>query len=112
MADVHTQVEQPKGLRKLVLDTALTTAETEKELDTLTNAQTEKITIKTQIKKALKELQKQVETFKKSIPPLPTEFLEKQAQVTQKTIQKEETTPVPHYLEKDIQAIKQKLSKL
>lgn len=112
MADVHTQLEHPKELRKLVLDTALKAAEAGKKLNGLTNLQQEKTRVKTQIGITLKELQKQLETFRKSIPPLPTEFLEKQAQITQKLQKIKETTPVPHHLEKDINEIKQKLSKL
>jgi gas vesicle protein len=108
MAEVHTQLEQPKELRKLVLDTALETAEAGKKLNALTTVQKQKTQLKTKIRTTLKELQKQLETFKKSIPPLPTEFIEKQTQINKR--QKEPI--VPHHLTKDITEIKQRLNKI
>ena len=115
MADVHTQINTPRTFRKELLHTALDAAETVKLLERLRKTKEQKVALKGQLKTQLSLLQKQVDTLKKGIPPLPTEFLQKQAALEQKPKPLQKTAEAPgldHQSENDIAEIKKRLANL
>lgn len=119
---VHTKLDEPLNFRKEVLNTALSTAEVLKSLECLDKIEEEKISVRERLQKSLKELGSGIDKFKKSIPPLPREFIKKQETVRKRSLQIKGSAKKPFVsemseeektqAERDIDEIRKRLAKL
>ena len=121
MKDIHTKIEQPLFFRKVILNAALNSVETLKSLEQLsTTTLQEKTTVTNKLTTTLQEFDKQLDVFKKGIPPLPKEFIDKQEKIIQqrplkKLKQQQIQRPkLPQHLtfDQEIASLKQRLNSM
>src|SRR3989338_8049124 len=82
--DVHIRIDQPKGLRKQFLESALSSSEFLQTLEKIQTFEQERLSLKTTFTNALTDLTIASDQFMKSLPSLPLEFIQKQQQVLQR----------------------------
>ncbi|MDP1694896.1 MAG: hypothetical protein Q8L34_05135 [Candidatus Woesearchaeota archaeon] len=92
--DVHIRIEQPKGLRKQFLESALHASEFLQTLEKIQAFEQERIALKTTFTNALTDLTIASDQFIKSLPSLPLEFIQKQQQVLQRQMLQEQPLKV------------------
>ena len=90
---IHTQLTQPKALRKALLETALASVETTKTIEHLLQFQEEKQRVKEALSESLEKFQTQISTFLKTVPPLPEEFISKHHRLMQRHQSKNALSP-------------------
>ena len=82
--DLHIRVDQPKRLRKELLESALHASEFLQVMDKIQQYEQDRLALKTELLRTVTVLTIAADQFFKSIPPLPMEFIQKQQQVMQR----------------------------
>lgn len=85
--DIHVRIEQPKNLRKQLLESALVSSEFLQTMEKIDQFEQERLQMKGEFNQVMQGLTMEVGAFIKGIPPLPMEFIQKQQQVLQRMIQ-------------------------
>src|SRR3989344_4947159 len=92
--DVHIRIEQPKGLQKQFLESALYASEFLQTLEKIQAFEQERLSLKTTFINALTDLTIASDQFMKNLPSLPLEFIQKQQQVLQRQMLQEQPLKV------------------
>ena len=88
--DVHIRLEQPKGLQKQFLESALTSSEFLQTLEKIQTFEQERLALKTTFTNALTDLTIATDQFMKNLPTLPLEFIQKQQQMLQRQMMQQQ----------------------
>ncbi|GEM_PF-6679082 len=82
--DIHIRLDQPKGLQKQFLESALSSSEFLQTIERIQTFEQERLALKTTFTNALTDLTIVTDQFIKNLPSLPLEFIQKQQQMLQR----------------------------
>ena len=88
--DVHIRLDQPKGLRKQFLESALSSSEFLQIIGRIQTFEQERLVLKTTFTNAMTDLSVAMQQFTKTLPPIPAEFIQKQEQIIQRQLKSQQ----------------------
>lgn len=82
--EIHIRLDQPKGLRKALLESALHSSEFLQTIEKVQHLEQERLQVKEAFSRAMIDVGIAMNQLVKTLPPLPLEFIQKQQQVLQR----------------------------